>query len=134
MCIFELLIVFKGFFQELSEAYSILSDSEKRRDYDELFLDEEELTEIYNNEQSSSKPTSSDEESSSLDESVDSSSGGEESGGSQDKSGDDEVWGGLDDETLYKVLKFLADHDYVITKKTSKAEPDQSQSNSERYV
>jgi len=122
----------QGFFQELSEAYSILSDSEKRRDYDELFLDEEELTEIYDNEQSSSKSTSSDEESSSLDESVDSSSGGEESGGSQDKSGDDEVWGDLDDETLYKVLKFLADHDYLITKKTSKVEPDQSQSNSER--
>jgi len=119
----------QGIFQELSEAYSILSDTEKRKDYDELFLDEEEFAEIYDNVPSSFKFTSSDEtDSSSLDESVDSTSGGEESGGSEDKSGDDDVWGDLDDETLYKVLKFLADHDYVITKKTSKVKPDQSQS------
>jgi len=31
---------------------------------------------------------------------------------------DKDVWGDLDDEALFKVLKFLADHDYEISKKT----------------
>merc|ERR1711887_358018 len=35
-----------------------------------------------------------------------------------DEAGDEEF--DLDDETLYKVLKFLADNDYVITKRTRK--------------
>merc|ERR1712048_846158 len=48
-------------FQELSEAYSILSDSEKRRDYDELFLDEDELAAQYADSSEDKKPASSDE-------------------------------------------------------------------------
>merc|ERR1711931_109176 len=37
-----------------------------------------------------------------------------------------DVWGDLDDEALFKVLKFLADHDYEISKKTvfKEAQPD----------
>merc|ERR1711917_223712 len=39
---------------------------------------------------------------------------------------DKDVWGDLDDEALFKVLKFLADHDYEISKKTvfKEAQPD----------
>ena len=33
-------------------------------------------------------------------------------------------WDDLDDETLYKVLRFLADNDYEITKKTTYREID----------
>merc|ERR1711917_190698 len=39
---------------------------------------------------------------------------------------DKDVWGDLDDEALFKVLKFLADHDYEISKKIvfKEAQPD----------
>jgi len=119
----------QGVFQELSEAYSILSDAEKRRDYDELFLDEDELAEQYATDEAPSSPSEESSDPSSIDEAAreaaesSTTADPEEKEDSGDKSGE-EVWGDLDDETLFKVLKFLADNDYEITKKTSKGESD----------
>jgi len=120
-------------FQELSEAYSILSDADKRRDYDELFLDEEELAAQYADTQDDKDPASSDESADSINiETADRSEPQTEEDPADDLDEEptgEEVWGDLDDETLFKVLKFLADHDYEITKKTTKADSDFSQRN-----
>merc|ERR1711915_381169 len=118
----------QGIFQELSEAYSILSDAEKRRDYDELFLDEDELAEQYATDDSpASSPSEDTLEQISLNEAAndapDSSDTANEQEDSAESSGED-VWDDIDDETLYKVLKFLADNDYEITKKTTFREID----------
>jgi len=121
-------------FQELSEAYSILSDSEKRRDYDELFLDEEELAAQYADTQADMEPASGDD---SAADSINIETAARSEPQTEEQPADDldeeptgeEVWGDLDDETLFKVLKFLADHDYEITKKTTKADSDFSHRN-----
>jgi len=92
-------------FQELSEAYAILSDAEKRREYDELYMDdsfEEQEAEA------SSEEAAYDEEET------------EQEDLDADSLKDEEVWGDLDDETLFKVLKFLADNEYEISKKTTR--------------
>jgi len=118
-------------FQELSEAYSILSDSEKRRDYDELFLDEDELAAQYA-DSSEKEPASSESADSSTIETAARAEPQTEQEPADDldeESTGEEVWGDLDDETLFKVLKFLADHDYEITKKTTKADSQFSQGN-----
>merc|ERR1711915_485534 len=126
----------QGIFQELSEAYSILSDAEKRRDYDELFLDEDELAEQYATDDSpASSPSEDTLEKSSLNEAANDapdSSDTNEQEDSAESSGED-VWDDIDDETLYKVLKFLADNDYEITKKTTKAESDFTDFNTNRH-
>jgi len=97
-------------FQELSEAYSILSDSEKRAEYDELYMDdtfveEEPATEEFADEDSFQEDTQSEPN--------------HQDDSEHDPKGE-EVWGDLDDETLFKVLKFLADNEYEITKKTTR--------------
>lgn len=128
----------QGIFQELSEAYSILSNAENRRDYDELFLDEDELAEQYATDD---YPSSSSNEESSDASSIDESAGEAPESSTVDPvdkedhedTSNEEVWGDLDDETLFKVLKFLADNDYVITKKTTKAETDFNAHRSANY-
>jgi len=119
-------------FQELSEAYSILSDSEKRKDYDELFLDEEELAEQYSDQSHPPQTPSSDDDTTAkspdqdfAEEKTEETTEKSTTAGDKSEDGSKEAWGDLDDETLYKVLKFLADNDYVISKKTTKTESSQ---------
>merc|ERR1711917_175246 len=130
-------------FQELSEAYSVLGSEEKKAEYDELYHEEyqsdqhlhhaddftdEELNEVNIDTLDEVDPTFEDlpprhhyedvpvEQSEETVEPLDDVQGGREK----------DVWGDLDDEALFKVLKFLADHDYEISKKTvfKEAQPD----------
>merc|ERR1712126_645384 len=95
-------------FQELSEAYAILSDSEKRKEYDELYMDDvveeqdqtdDESSTTYNFAEDVSDDVPTEEE-------------------------QEDVWSELDDETLFKVLRFLADNEYEISKKTTRVVPE----------
>eukprot|EP00088_Acartia_fossae_P029959 TRINITY_DN308_c0_g1_i1.p1 TRINITY_DN308_c0_g1~~TRINITY_DN308_c0_g1_i1.p1 ORF type:complete len:374 (-),score=79.43 TRINITY_DN308_c0_g1_i1:180-1301(-) len=137
-------------FKELSEAYSVLSDSEKRRDYDELYYaeiintvheDDVDIPEEFDTDSKEAEegsPASEDpeaEEDSNIDEvDEDDSELEEEEVDPEDNEADEEerskfedlhsipkekdsAWGDLDDESLYKVLRFLAENDYEITKK-----------------
>merc|ERR1712183_2505 len=138
-------------FQELSEAYSILSDPLKKIENDQLFqdffdmaqafeaaqsdgdadqfdasdindADEQEFTDQENKEKdvfeetNSHDKTGNDYSQLSSEPTPDKSEESDEE--DTDEAGDKEF--DLDDETLYKVLKFLADNDYVITKRTRK--------------
>jgi len=105
-------------FQELSEAYSILGDAEKRAEYDELYMDEAVVEEEAEPESSESSEPLNDDST-------------KETETNEDSSEEKDVWGDLDDETLYKVLKFLADNDYEISKK--KTVVNREPEDSERY-
>merc|ERR1719354_500248 len=144
-------------FQELSEAYSIIGDVEKKAEYDELFnyfydLEHDDSGNHPSNEDSDNHPSndekpaqpepqhteasqqteekSEDEQESSEQEKPETSKN-EDSDYSDDfknlKDDNEE----LDDETLFKVLKFLAENDYIITKRTIRvpAQPTAEQAN-----
>jgi len=102
-------------FQELSEAYAILSDAEKRKEYDELYMDDEIQESFDDNDSGDSDSTS--EEFGTGDNGSSSKSADEEFVPFEDdsKDGDEDLWADLDDETLFKVLKFLADNEYEIS-------------------
>jgi len=135
-------------FQELSEAYSVLGSEEKKAEYDELYREEylqrpdhhvhhaddftdEELNEVNidtlddigqmfddlprhgDGQAAPPRPQYEDvpvEQAEETVEPLDDVKVGRDS--------HDNVWGDLDDEALFKVLRFLADHDYEISKKT----------------
>merc|ERR1740128_1500704 len=135
-------------FQELSEAYSIIGDVEKKAAYDELFnyfydLEHDDSDDNPSNDEKPATPEpqpteasqqteekSEDKQESSEQEKPETSKN-EDSDYSDDfknlKDDNEE----LDDETLFKVLKFLAENDYIITKRTIRvpAQPTAKQSN-----
>jgi curved DNA-binding protein CbpA len=135
-------------FQELSEAYSIIGDVEKKAEYDELFRHfyelEHEDSDIHPSDdekpaQPEPQPTeasqqtkekSEDKQESSKQEKPETSKK-EDSDFSEDFKNLKEDNEELDDETLFKVLKFLAENDYIITKRTRRvpAPPTSEQSN-----
>lgn len=131
-------------FQRLSEAYSILSDPDKRSEYDQLYFDEEDLPPEEPEESTSDQPAGTDDDRSvdlpaDRDLPSDFNTGG--TGVDPDRDADDEdqdrgtAWDDLDDDTLYKVLRFLADNDYEITKKTTyrEVDPHSQQRSEEMY-
>lgn len=131
-------------FQRLSEAYSILSDPDKRSEYDQLYFDEEDLPPEEPEESSSDQPAGTDDDRSvdlpaDRDLPSDFNTGG--TGVDPDRDADEEdqdrgtAWDDLDDDTLYKVLRFLADNDYEITKKTTyrEVDPHSQQRSEEMY-
>merc|ERR1719354_112181 len=138
-------------FQELSEAYSIIGDVEKKAEYDELFnyfydLEHDDSDNHPSNDEKPAQPEQPEpqptEDSQQTEEKSEDkqefceqekpeTSKNEDSAYSDDfknLKGDNEE---LDDETLFKVLKFLAENDYIITKRTIRvpAQPTAEQSN-----
>jgi len=144
-------------FQELSEAYSILGDVEKKAEYDQLF---KHFYDLEHEDSDQKAPSSADEkpaepqpwpkESSqqTKEKSQDSTKKPDDKkesakekpetskkGESEDLPDDFKNLKGeheeLDDETLFKVLKFLTENDYIITKRTRRvpAQPTSEQFN-----
>merc|ERR1719154_696746 len=135
-------------FQELSEAYSILGDAEKKAEYDQLFkhfydFPENDSPENQadnsddnpdhddNSEKEAEHETAKDTETKNDQETEGSSTTEKDESSSADEEDSDE----RDDETLFKVLKFLAENDYIITKRTkrtpsNKEEPNNSEEES----
>merc|ERR1712071_721739 len=112
-------------FKELSEAYSVLSDKEKREEYDELYFFElqyreentedefvEEFTPEAEEPEETVQPLQQEQPLQDKEKYVPPAT---EEHAQEAKESD--VWDDLDDEALFKVLKFLADHDYEITKR-----------------
>lgn len=132
-------------FQELSEAYSVLSDKEKKTEYDQLFFYEfedfsnEVKTEYEEEDFTVEEPEEPEEDLNTLPEEnyeteeeeyipeTESDFKASEPGSTSDSKGKDDIWEDIDDEALFKVLKFLADHDYEITKKTVYKEAEDTQ-------
>ncbi|XP_023334743.1 dnaJ-like protein MG200 homolog isoform X2 [Eurytemora carolleeae] len=105
--------VAQDIFKELSEAYSILSNEEKKSEYDELYKFDH-----LNHEDDMSEKTNDDFLPTRFDaKTEDPKTETPEPKPSANFFQKDDTWGDLDDETLFKVLKFLADNDYEITKK-----------------
>merc|ERR1712168_350605 len=130
-------------FQELSEAYSVLGSEKKKAEYDELYREEYQADHhVHHADDFTDEELYEDvpvEQSEETVEPLDDVQGGhyykyvpvdpsEETVEPLDDQGgrEKDVWGDLDDEALFKVLKFLADHDYEISKKTvfKEAQPD----------
>jgi len=135
-------------FQELSEAYSIIGDVEKKAEYDELFRHfydlEHEDSDIHPSDdekpaQQEPQPTEASQQTKEKSEDKQESSKQEKPEASKKEDSDfsddfknlKEDNEELDDETLFKVLKFLAENDYIITKRTRRvpAPPTSEQSN-----
>jgi len=150
-------------FQELSEAYSIIGDVEKKAEYDELFnyfydLEHEDSDNHTSNEDSDDHPSNDEKPAEPEPQPTEASQQTEDSQQTKDKSEDEQESSEqekpetsknedsdysddfknlkddneeLDDETLFKVLKFLAENDYIITKRTIRvpAQPTAEQSN-----
>jgi len=126
-------------FQELSEAYSVLGDAEKKAEYDELFKHFYDISEndVHENQADTSDnsekedtpaddlkaedyqgtaevPSTEKDEDSSTVKDEGSSTAKDEAADAEENSDE------MDDETLFKVLKFLAENDYIITKRTKR--------------
>jgi len=125
-------------FQELSEAYSVLGDAEKKAEYDELFkhfydisendVDENPADTSDNSvkedspaedlkaedQETAEAPSTEQEDASSTVKDEGSSTAKDEAADAEENSDE------MDDETLFKVLKFLAENDYIITKRTKR--------------
>jgi len=114
-------------FKDLSEAYSVLSDNEKREEYDELYFffeqqyreenTEDEFVKQFTPEPEEPEETVEPEQEPPLQEKVEDIPPAAEQHTREAKAKESDVWDDLDDEALFKVLKFLADHDYEITKR-----------------
>merc|ERR1719154_310083 len=119
-------------FQELSEAYSILGDAEKKAEYDQLFKHFYDFPENDSHENqadtSDDNPDHDDNSEKEAEheaaEDTETKNDQETEGSSTEKdessSADEEDSDEMEDETLFKVLKFLAENDYIITKRTKR--------------
>jgi len=118
-------------FQELSEAYSVLGDAEKKAEYDELFKHFYDISENDVHETQADTTDNSEKEDTTADDLKAEDSQGtaeapstekeEASSTVKDEAPDtEENSDEMDDETLFKVLKFLAENDYIITKRTKR--------------
>merc|ERR1719354_857799 len=127
-------------FQELSEAYSIIGDVEKKAEYDELFnyfydLEHDDSDNHTSNEDSDDHPSNDEKPAQQEPQPTEASQQTEEKSEDEQDSSKQEpdTYNNeeLDDETLFKVLKFLAENDYIITKRTIRvpAQPTAEQSN-----
>jgi len=126
-------------FQELSEAYSVLGDAEKKAEYDELFKHFYDIPENDVHENQADTSVNSEKEDTPAEDLMAKDDQGtaeapstekddasstvkdEASSTAKDEASDaEENSDKMDDETLFKVLKFLAENDYIITKRTKR--------------
>merc|ERR1719154_1031249 len=106
-------------FQELSEAYSILGDAEKKAEYDQLFKHFYDFPENDSPEnQADNSDDNPDHDDNSEKEAEHETAEDIETKNDQETEGSSSTE--MDDETLFKVLKFLAENDYIITKRTKR--------------
>jgi len=125
-------------FQELSEAYSVLGDAEKKAEYDELFkhfydISENDVheTQADTSENSEKEDTPAEDLKAEDQETAEapSTAKDEASSTAKDETPDpEENSDEMDDETLFKVLKFLAENDYIITKRTKRTPSNKEES------
>lgn len=140
-------------FQELSEAYSVLGDAQKKAEYDELFKhfydfpenddhenqaensDHDNNSDIDNSEKPAEHESAEDVETKNYRETEEASTSEKVEATSTEKdeatSTEEEDSDEMDDETLFKVLKFLAENDYIITKRTKRTPSNKEEPNSE---